>query len=251
MVFVYDETRLITMFIKIFVASFFFFMSVRVKKKNPKYILNRFFSWAFISWGLYVLIDAFVYIILPLGETQWYIAQVLYGIEYDFLFSYAFLLLNAVKIIRGGSVVLRNKKQLFFELFFLVAFATLIIAVTRAGVLVGENLIPPSELPLAQGAFTLTEGVVPMTLIGSAIPFLFYGYAVYLLIGVIKEAGDPETKRKMKLMVIGILLIPVGILYFVFRGMTSDEFSIGSSIIGQLFFISAPIFINAALSRKK
>ncbi|MHA1718317.1 MAG: hypothetical protein ACTSXK_02210, partial [Promethearchaeota archaeon] len=87
------------------------------------------------------------------------------------------------------------------------------------------------------------EGFSLISGIASAIPFIYYIIATINLVKVIVNTENPMIKRKMLILVIGINLIPIGLLYFLFRSLFFQTYSIWSSMIGQFFFLLSPILI--------
>ncbi len=248
--FVYDELRLIAMFFKVLAASFSIFMAIRILKKNRSYVLNQIFAGGFICWGLYLLGDSTSFILAPQSEAFFNVAQIIYGLQYIFLFICVYLLMAVGKIIRYGATVLSKKLMFIIEFIVLLICLVVLLVTTRISVFNSEGVINPEDLPPA-GDFTLSEGLNLIAFAASGLPFLLYGHSVFLLLFVIRKTRDPAARRKLILMGLGIILLPLGLTYFIVLRMVFLNYQILPMLFGQIFFITSPICINYALKRNK
>jgi hypothetical protein len=248
--FVLDQTRVFSMFLKLGEAIFFIFMALQIRQKNREYILNKIFAAAFISFAIYLISDSLAYLFAPQGYVWYMIGRIFYVIGYTGLFSYSFILVNGVRVIKNGEIVLEDKVKLW--LLFGITFVCLglFLVSTKIKIYNGLNqLIDPQNLPPTD-SFYMTEGLTTASIIASILPLIFYGFAVTTIIRIINSSQNPSIKRNMIFMGLGIAMIPIGIIYFMVRGLIWQEYSIFSTIIGHIFYISSPIAIYFSSSRK-
>ena len=98
--------------------------------------------------------------------------------------------------------------------------------------------------------FTSAEGFSLISGIATVIPFIFYIIGTINLSKVIKKTEDRESKKKMLGLVISIDLIPIVLLYFLFRSLFFQTYTIWTSMIGQFLFLISPILIFWALRKE-
>jgi hypothetical protein len=242
-----DEVRLWLIIPKSIVAMLFFLSANRIYKKE--HLINRIFSWAFIIWGIYMVIDAFVFTFAPLNTTIFYICRVLWGIQLFCLLLYAILILNATKIIKWGEYILKNRRELLLEiiLFFVLASGLIIFSPLQIADSNGTQINP--ELLPVNFAVYVKEGFTPISMVISVTPFIVYFVCAGILFVIARKTEDVVAKRKMYLLIIGILMIPLGLIYFLLRSLFFPIYTFPVSVLGQLFYMLAPPAILFSLKK--
>ncbi|MHA1767977.1 MAG: hypothetical protein ACTSVK_17155 [Promethearchaeota archaeon] len=237
-----DPVRVWLIIPKMIVAIMFLYFAFKIKHESD-YLLNRIFFFTFLSWAIYNTFDSFSFTFAPASYISFLICSVLWALQKILLNTYSGLIFNASKIISKGELRFRKKKYHIIEITFLLISSVLMIIEAPLQILdENKNVIDPKTLPPI-GTFSSTEGFSLISGIASTIPFIYYIIATINLVKVIVNTENPMIKRKMLILVIGINLIPIGLLYFLFRSLFFQTYSIWSSMIGQFFFLLSPILI--------
>ena len=244
-----DPVRIWLIIPKMIVAITFLYFAFKIKHQND-YLLNKIFFFAFLSWAIYNTFDSFSFTFAPASYTSFIICSVLWALQKVMLNTYSGLVYNASNIITYGELRVRKKKNQIIEITLLLISTVLMIIYAPLQVLDGnKNVIDPTTLP-PTGVFSSAEGFSIISGIATAIPFIFYIIATVNLSKVIKKTEDSVSKKKMFVLVIGIDLIPIGLLYFLFRSLFFQTYSIWTSMIGQIFFLISPILVFWALGKE-
>ncbi|QEE18058.1 hypothetical protein DSAG12_03896 [Promethearchaeum syntrophicum] len=245
-----DPVRVWLIIPKMFVAMMFLFFAFRIKRES-NYLLNKIFFFAFLSWAIFSTFDSFSFTFAPASYTSFLICSVLWAIQKVMLNLYSGLVYNASNIITHGELRVKKKKYQFVEITLLLISTVLMIIEAPLQVLdENKDVIDPKTLP-PSGVFTSAEGFSVISAIASAIPFIFYIIATVNLSKTIKKTEDRVSKKKMLGLVIGIDLIPIGLLYFMFKSLLFQTYSLWTSMIGQIFLFVSPILIFWALHKEE
>jgi hypothetical protein len=242
-----DAARLYLLPVKLVVGIIFVIFSVQFRRKE--YILNQIFGWAFISWAAYMLIDSFVFAFAPLSPLIYYICRGLWVIQLFALVFYAFFIFNAVKVIKYGEWIFEKKKELFFEIGVTILVALLLAINSPLTILdANKHRVDPNTLPV-DFPVSVSEGFTTLGMIISIFPFVIYFISAYFMIRTAQKTEDPRAKGRMYLLLIGILMIPVGLIYFLLRGIFFPIYTFPVSLVGQLFYMSVPFLVFLALRK--
>ena len=246
-----DPVRIWLIIPKMVVAIMFLFFAIKIHKQSD-YFLNKVFFFAFISWGIYNTFDSVSFTFAPVSYTSFIICSILWSLQIILLNLYTGLIFSASTIITKGESKARNNKFLVIEISILLIATILMIIFAPLQIVDGNKiLIDPKTLPpLPTVEFSTAEGFSIISGIASAIPFIFYIVATINLISVIRKTEHGDLRNKMIGLVIGINLIPVGLLYFLIRGLFFQTYTVWNSMIGQFLFLISPILIFWALNRK-
>lgn len=245
-----DPVRVWLIIPKMIVAITFLYFAFKIKHQSD-YLLNKMFFFAFLSWAIYNTFDSFSFTFAPASYISFIICSVLWALQKVMLNAYSGLIYNASNIITKSESRVRNKKYQIIEITLLLISTVLMIIEAPLQVLdENKDVIDPKTLPSLE-FFTSAEGFSVISAIASVIPLIFYIIATVNLVKVIKKTEDLVSKKKMIVLVIGINLIPIGLLYFLFRSLFFQTYSIWTSMIGQFFFLISPILIFWALHKNE
>ena len=245
-----DPVRVWLIIPKMIVAITFLYFAFKIKKQSD-YLLNKILFFAFLSWAIFSTFDSFSFTFAPASYTSFIICSVLWALQKVMLNMYSGLIYNTSRIISHGELSVRKKKSHIVEITLLLISTVLMIIYAPLQIL-DENskIIDPKTLP-PTGVFSSAEGFSIIGGIATAIPFIFYIIATINLSKVIKKTEDRTSKKKMLVLVIGINLIPVGLLYFLLKNLFFQTYSIWTSMIGQIFLLTSPVLISWALRKDK
>ncbi len=233
---------------KMIVAITFLYFAFKIKRQS-NYLLNKIFFFAFLSWVIYNTFDSFSFTFAPASYTSFIICSALWALQKVMLNTYSGLIYNASNIISKGELRVRKKKHQIIEISILLISTVLMIIEAPLQILDGnKDVIDPHTLP-PTGVFTSAEGFSLISAIATVIPLVFYIIATVNLSKVIKKTEDRASKKKMVVLVIGINLIPIGLLYFLFRSLLFPIYTIWTSMIGQFCFLLSPLLIFWALRK--
>jgi hypothetical protein len=248
-----QQSHPVLIIIKLFVSGSFFLYAYLVNKKS-KSTLNKFFVGSFISWALYNFFDVITMFLAPLGILWFVIANITWRIQILLIMSYTFFVYNSSAIIKFGKDAFANKKRLYFQIALLLLSFIFISIFTRITIQtidnIGNNIIPPEDLPPnAETEFTVNEEFDLHASI-FAVPFVFFIIGAVRLALVAKEVESPRMKRNIILNLLGNILIPIGLIYFLLRSFFWEP-TLLNSIFGQGFFLLSPILIYRSQSKKE
>jgi hypothetical protein len=228
--------------IKLFVACCFLFYAYKISKKS-KTTLNRCFITSFIAWGIYNILDSLIFVIAPISAGLLITANILWRFQMLMIFIYTFFFYSSAMIIQKGDRIMKNKKRIIVQIgllaipYIVTAFLSFVEVVTLAG-----DKILPENLPPPDDTFRVNEH---FGLIGSilfVIPLIYFVIAARRLIVISQKVEIEELKRKIIANLIGNIMIPIGLLYFLARSFLFEP-TLVTSIIGQFFFFISPFLI--------
>ncbi len=207
-------------------------------KKNT---LNYLFCFAFLSWTLYLIADSIIMVTAANSSTWFSIG----GILRDLTIITA--MLTAFLIFLATAIVLKSEKALskqFYIITFIICILLIIllIPIDSIQIVVNEELISPSELPPLSGE---TKVDIDFKWYAGLIAFAPTGIYIYAIVKLTKltlnSSFSPQLKKRMLDLTIGIGLLAIGILYFVFLNL----FGIYSilNVGGHILWTISPILI--------
>lgn len=248
-----DELRLWLIIPKVISTSVFVYFGFKIKHQK-KFLLNEILFWAFLSWAIYNFIDCFSFTFAAFSPLSFQICSVFWNIQKFFLLTNTLLIFNAVKVIVYGENKIYDMKNHFLEisimifcLISLIIFVPIEIFYLEDGI---KNTVDPSDLPYT-GVFYVAEKFNGLGGFAAIIPFIYFVVASIQLVKIVKDTGDKFTKKRILLLIIGIDLTPIGMFYFVIRGLFFPYYTFLTSLIGQFFILMSPVSIYSSLKKPK
>lgn len=262
MSFVYEPLRMILLAIKIPNALFSLGIAFKIKGMS-RYILNQMFFLAFIGWSVYISTDALLYIVAANNAAAFSFANIMRDVGVFMLAFTPFCFLQASFIIKEGEeIALHEKKKRLIFAFVITFVMALILALTdtiivRDLTLPGKPIIDPSLLP-PSGAFRVTFDSV--TVQGQVSTFFILVFVAWYIASVLlmfiqqsRESGLKKTRSWF--IMLGILMIPIGILYFillpyVFPMSQNANVQPWVNLIGHVIWAMSPVLVFLGMRLK-
>lgn len=227
---------------KIIEISMFWFMAYKIRK-DKRSTLSNVFAIAFITWTFYTMADMIMWITAANSETWLLIDNIIRDVQVSSAVVFSYLIFLATEIIIHGSKGLNKRKLIIVGI---VSFCVIIglIIVDRIDVYdVNNELLSVSNWDSAE-VVVIAPNISPWTVGFMTFPFIIYLYSIITLIHLIRSnIKESELKRKMYFLIIGIVLIPLGILYFTFVLGIDGFYNFWTATFGRLCWMFAPIFI--------
>ncbi|MBN2157186.1 MAG: hypothetical protein JW776_14170 [Candidatus Lokiarchaeota archaeon] len=234
-----EQFALIAKLVNILLFTISAFAILRQKRD---YILNKMYFAAFLCWVVYIIADAFVFVLLPISPAVHFIGNRLRDIGVIAVLAMAFLIYKSYDIIKGGQDSI-NKTRLYIEIGIFAIIAVWLVIIDSVQVYdLSYNLIPPEDLPPPGTNYIVQPDVGIMTLILSAVPFALFIYTVIMLLLLTRKVDKRQLKKKMFLLTIGIAFIPAGMLYFILVGIP-NIYAWWITAIGYTIWTISPILI--------
>jgi len=245
-----DITRGIVILAKICDCCMSAFLAIKIKR-NSKYILNSLFCFALIGWAIYIGTDTILYQLAPINLFFFNFANLLRDIGMIGISLVPLGYILAAFLIKDGEEITfqQKKKRLFIA--FIVNFAIIIGVIVNDSIVVymkGTKIpIDPATLPPTVPYSVNFDAVT----INGQIAFIFYmSYvawylaAIYLIFSVQKRKSGLE-QRRAKFIMYGMLMIPVGITYYVLLGFLKVPADIYAylDILGHIIWTLSPVLI--------
>ncbi len=245
----------VLIFPKLVASALFLMVAIKIYASNKKYLLNRIFLLTFLSFSLYLLLDIFVYIFAPYSATMLLIANIVFKIQLFILTLYMYMLFLASLIVKNGSESMQSKRVWIIGGILLVLMV--FICIFKIIVVLDSNGEVITDLPPVTSGFKATnatgEGYSDiLVLLITGFPLLLDVYTIVLFTQVKNglQSNDPARKQ-MVYFIIGIILIPAGLIYFILQGMIAFN-SYPSIILGYAIWIASPFFIwKSQIGKKK
>ncbi len=243
----HSRSQPIIIIIKIVVALAFFVFAWRTSRKS-KSTLNRCFITSFIAWGTYTVLDNVVFIIAPINAFTFHLANVLWRFQMLMIFVYAFFYYSSAMIIRYGDNYFKEKKRVIVQIIVLLCAFIIIAIFTNVQVETSDKIqILPENLPPV-GEFLVNEKFNASAAV-FVIPFALFVVASIQLVKLTKDV-DQDMKYRLIANMIGNILIPIGLIYFLIRSLAFDP-GLTSSIVGQFIYFCSPFFIYYSQRSRK
>jgi hypothetical protein len=255
-----DPVTLTLFVIKLVTVVFSFVLAFRIRKQS-NYVLNRLLFAGLMGWGGYITLDTILYPIAPLSPTLFIVANVLrhFSMVSIGIVPIAFFL--AAQVIKNGEdmALRQRRKQVIFWTCVNIALITALIftdSIVVYNIGPPAKLINPSTLPPAPGV-NYNVNFDTFSVKGQVAFFLYLGYCVWfvgdvIIMGtVIAKQRGPARLRSVLLM-LGMLMIPLGISYFVIVGFVPMPIGIRNvlTIGGQLVWAASPILAYSGFAIK-
>ena len=227
--------------IKLFECILWGILAVKILRlKN--YRVNQLLSLGFLSFAIYFLLESFSFTFAATSPENFVIMRSVWKIELFFSTFSAFFMFLAVFIIRKGEKSLTLINVGILIVLFLVAAIMLMIFFPMEVVDAENRIIDPATFP-PKGVFYAKYKITTIGAIISAIPLLFYFIGCFYLFPLYRVTADRDIRQKMLLMILGLLFVPFGYLYYILLGLVNAHPDFGISMIGHIFWISAPLLI--------
>ncbi|MHA1718757.1 MAG: hypothetical protein ACTSWX_12560 [Promethearchaeota archaeon] len=238
----YDPIEYILLIPKIVEISMFIFLAVKIYRSKD-YILNKIYSYAFLTWTLYTLSDIVMWTNGANSLTWLFIANRFRDLQVIAATIFAFLMYFSTRIIIVGYQGLNKKKVIFIFMIFLI-IAVLLAVTDKLDVYDGNgNLLPSNQWETAP-LVVVSPNIGLLTAILMMFPLSLYVVSVVSLIKLVKtKIDDPELKRRMNYLIIGITLIPTGVIYFAIVLGVPNFYNAITGVFGRIIWIIAPVFI--------
>lgn len=238
----YATIEFLTAIPKIIEISMFWILGIKIyRSKRTK--LNSVYALAFFVWTLYTMSDLIMWITAANSPTWFIIANAVRDVQVISAVVFAFLIYFSTQIIVHGYQGLNWKHIRIIAAIFFVN-AILIAVVDKLEVFdANNNLLPQSQWDTAP-LVVVSPNITWKTILLMAIPLSLYIQSVIALLKLIHQhVDDHALKKRMLNLIIGIILIPTGIVYFATVLGIPNLYNIVMITIGRSLWIAAPIFI--------
>ena len=261
---VFDPIKLAMLAVKIPSMVLSLILAFKIKKLS-NYILNFLFFIAYVGWATFIGTDALLYVIAPWNEATYTLANILRDVGITMTGMIPLCFLQASFVIKEGEEVAfqLKRKRLIAIVLANFAITTGVVLFDQILVVSGGVAMHPSDLP-PTGNFNVTfdarfviVGVNDVTLPGFIAFIMYMSFIAWYIfsVGLIsseqRHATGIRRARNLRI-IIGILMIPAGITYFVllpFMRVPGDLQFI-FNVIGQVIWASSSIFVYLGLLLK-
>jgi hypothetical protein len=234
----------------------FILIALKIYSMQKDYLLNKIYLITFLTMGFYIILDIAVYLMAPLSSSAYEIANIMFSIQMALLVLFIFLVIQATRVIEKSTTSLFNN-TFWIQLIICIVVAILIIIVKNVIVIDDQgNIIPPELLPPTVEGFKATNGTnegytETSTLLISSIPLVLVIYAIGVLFNIrSKIAPEDPVRAKMLWFIVGITLVPLGLIYFILIAIVGLQDYV-SITMGYLFWIISPFLIWKSQSQNK
>ncbi|MHA1775588.1 MAG: hypothetical protein ACTSWC_02370 [Promethearchaeota archaeon] len=239
---IYNLIEYLTEFPKLIEISLFWILGIKIYHAD-KSKLNITYTISFFVWTLYTLADLIMWITAANDETWFFIDNIIRDIQVVAAVVFAFLIFFSTQIVVKGYQGL-NWKQIYIVGSIFLAIAISIALIDKLVIKDPEgNLLDPSKWN-SEPLVIVSANISLVTMILMAFPLILYIHSIWMLVRLISHKVDDKNLRKrMFNLIIGISLIPIGIVYFAIVLAIPGIYNAFMVIIGRIFWILAPIFI--------
>ncbi|TFH30900.1 MAG: hypothetical protein E4G98_01170 [Promethearchaeota archaeon] len=245
----YATIEYLTAIPKLIEISLFWILGVKIyRSKRTK--LNTIYAISFFIWTLYTMSDLIMWITAANSPTWLIIDNVIRDIQVISAVIFAFLIYFSTQIVVKGYNGL-NWKQIYIMASIFLMIAVLVALVDRLDVYDANNqLLDPSQWD-TEPIVVISPNMGWKTMILMGIPLILYVQSVIALFKLIRDhVDDVGLKYQMYNLIVGIALIPIGILYFAVVLSIPNWYNIVVITIGRSLWIAAPIFIWRSQQKK-
>ncbi len=246
----YDPIEYILLIPKVIEILMFVYLAIKIYRSKD-YILNKIYCYAFLTWTLYTLSDIVMWSNGANSVTWLFVANRFRDLQMIAATLFAFLMYFSTRIIIVGYKGINKRKIiLIFSIFLVIA---ILLAITdNLAVYDGNgNPLPSNEWETADSV-VVSPNIGPITAILMMFPLLLYIISVVSLIKLVKtKMEDLDLKKRMNYLIVGISLIPIGIIYFAIVLGVPNIYNAYTGILGRTIWIIAPIFIWLSQRQKK
>jgi hypothetical protein len=235
---------------KIIEIAMFWFLAYKFFT-GKKTALYKTFALTFIVWTFYTMADLVMWITAANSETWLMIDNRIRDIQILSAVITAFLVFLDTEIIVHGYKGF-NRKKIYIIFGISIIIAVFIILIDSISIFdSNDNLLDPSEWHSGEIIY-VQPNISLLMVILMIYPLAIFGYSVVTLIILVKnKIEDPELKKRMYFLIIGVILIPVGILYFTTVLGIENFYNFWTAAAGRLTWICAPILIWISQQKKE
>ncbi|MHA1584267.1 MAG: hypothetical protein ACTSVU_01300 [Promethearchaeota archaeon] len=207
------------------------------------YKLSKTYSLALIVWSCYTASDLIMWITAANSPTWLIIDNIIRDIQIFAAYGFAFLIYLTTRMIISGLKGLNKKRTLVIFITFLILCIVFVIldrldVYDANGNLLPQNQWATASVVVVQPNITLLTGSLMV------IPFTLYIYSIILLSKVMrKNTEDQDLHRRMLMLILGICLIPLGVLYFAIVLGIPSIYNIATASFGRLIWIAGALLI--------
>jgi hypothetical protein len=232
------------------VEVFCFFVSGLIIYRKQKYLLNHLFGIAMWSWAVYTSADFIIWTNAANSELWFQICNVIRDIQLFAGIVFAYLIYVVSELIEHSTSGLNRKVVFSVGLLFLVIGFVMVFQETLV-IKGGDNVIlTPDQWDSGEYVYVTTDMNI-LFIILMIFPLFLYFSAVNSLNNVKKNMKENTQKSKINKMIVGILLIPTGTIYFalIMTFGTGSEYTL--FFLGRGIWIAASLFILSSQLDKK
>ena len=246
----YDPIEYILLIPKIIEILMFVFLAIKIYRSKD-YILNKIYCYAFLTWTLYTLSDIIMWSNGANSITWLFIANRFRDLQVIAATIFAFLMYFSTRIIIVGYKGLNKKK--IISLFIIFLIIAILLAITDSlDVYDGDGILLTSDEWESADLVVVSPNIGIVTAILMMVPLFLYIVSVVSLIKLVKtKIEDPDLKKRMNYLIVGISLIPIGVIYFAIILGFPNIYNAFTGILGRIIWIIAPIFVWLSQRQKK
>jgi hypothetical protein len=212
------------------------------------YILNQLFCGIFLFWSLYTLTDVIIYTTAANNELAYNIAIIFWYLQNLCASWICLLILYASNVIRESSSSIETSHIplniiIFTILGLIISLFSQIVILDETKTMIAINQASTAETVNIQALLDLPA------LIASIFLLCLYLFAVVRLIPTIKHTSTPIIKRKMIQLICGMMLLPLGMIYFIVQSQLGF-YGFWEIFIGHFMWMLSPIIIWESQRKK-
>ncbi len=227
-----------------------FFVSGLIIYRKQKYLLNHLFGIAMWSWMVYTSADFIIWTNAANSMLWFQICNIIRDIQLFAGIIFAYLIYVVSELIEHSASGINKKVVASVGLVFFVIGIVMVLQETLVIKNGAGAVLTPDQWDSSDFVHVTTDMNL-LFLILMGFPLMLYLAAVYSLNNVKKSMKDNIQKSKINRMIIGILLIPTGTLYFalIMTFGTGNEYPL--FFFGRAIWIAASLFILSSQMDKK
>jgi len=235
---------------KFFAFVLFVIAGFKIYNLNRKYALNKYYLAGMLSWGIYILMDALIWVISDLSATGYEVGSLMRDLQMFSAMGLGFFIYNAQKIIDKGEKSLYTKRY-YVELAVFIVLSILLVYIDGVRVYTSDGVIVNKEsLPLENVQTYTVPIITEWTAILTAFPIVVYAYSIYKQFQLAKsKITEKKLKQRIKKRAVGLILILVGIIYFILQNIVGWS-GWAAVLTGYAFWIIAPVLIYQSTKRR-
>ncbi len=227
---------------KLIEIGFFWFLAVRIYNLK-KTDLNKLFMIAFLTWSIYTICDLIMWITAANSPTWFIIDNRLRDLQLISAYAFSYMIFYASQLIKSGKKGIKKNMMLIIAGIYLMC-AIAFVATDELEITDGVgNVLDPNVWATAP-VIVVSPNISLISALFMAIPLILYGVSVATLIRVINQIDDdPALRKRMIYLIIGICLIPLGIIYFAIVLSDPSLYNFWVAFIGRMIWAFSPVFV--------
>ena len=153
------------------------------------------------------------------------------------------MIFYAAQLIKSGKAGIKKNMMLIIAGIYLVC-AIAFVATDKLEITDGAGTVLDPSLWATAPRIVVSPNISLISALFMAIPLILYGISVATLIKVINQIdNDPKLRKRMINLIIGICLIPLGIIYFAIVLSDPRLYNFLVAFIGRMIWAFSPVFI--------